>query len=289
MPRSNRTMRARATNVGLALALAMAPAQVAGVSGLEGTIEGDRHWTGLELVGPEVMQISPKDEAQAGAISAAIQFAMDHPHDTSYPWVDESREVIQLSATSDAGMNLLTPLAAAQPTEHAVRKVERSLAEMEQLAYEVSRVRGSGMAGEEVIFRTEPDWKNNRIILVVSDVHDGLFKFLADTFGTEALAVRVDPDVRPAHADDSRQADVNPFTGGARLWTSGCTDAFSWVNGSLWEGMLTAAHCHPANGQTRQDHAGHDDGRGYLQQLATRRGDCPLSRVKRAARGRGID
>ncbi len=82
--------------------------------------------------------------------------------------------------------------------------------------------------------------------MTVSQVHDELFKELAARFGTEALAIRVDANAGNAMTNvDTRQNDKSPFYGGADLYQPSCSDAFAWVNGSLWEGMLTAAHCAP--------------------------------------------
>ncbi len=243
-------VRRRLMRVGLALTLVAVMLSVEQSHAVMDAIDEERHWTGLALVGLEPMQLTPRDEAQAIAIGAALDFAMDHPEDVGYPWVDDSGTVLELSQASDRGLDLLEPFAAQLTTPHRVRQVEHSLGELERLGLEITSVRGSGVAGEELIYTTEPDWQNSRIIVTVSEVHDELFKVLAERFGTEALAVRVNPNVQKAESNISRQADVNPFTAGSRIFTSGCTTAFSWANGSAWEGVLTAAHCHSTVGQT---------------------------------------
>ena len=216
------------------------------------TTADEVHWTGLRLVGPEVMQITPRDEVQAMAVSAAIDFAIAHPNDVSFPWVDASGEMIQLSAATDVGEQLLLPLASALPTPHEVRRVSQSFGDLEQLKFAVSLLRGSGIEGGELIWRLEPDWKNSRVIVTVSEANDGLFQELVQRFGTQAVAVRVDPDVARAISLDSRQLDLNPFNGGARYYTpSECSVAFSWANGTLWQGMLTAGHVSRMAAQSR--------------------------------------
>ncbi len=76
------------------------------------------------------------------AISAALDFAMDHPEDVAYPWVDETGEVLQLSSASDKGDELLQPIADLLPTPHEVRHAPRSMAALDRIAYDVTLVLG---------------------------------------------------------------------------------------------------------------------------------------------------
>ena len=78
-------------------------------------------------------------------------------------------------------------------------------------------------------------------------MHDGLLFELAARLGTSGIAVAIDPHagvMSPATRDN----DASPFYGAAKLASPGCSVAFSWTNGSLWQGMLTAGHCLPSGG-----------------------------------------
>ena len=251
MPARTRSRPALTRDVRIALwvALTWVVSVPAPARGIDPQAES-RHSTGLALVGLESIQVRPRDEPQALAISAALQLAMDHPADVGYPWVDSTGLVLQLSAASDHGRELLEALPEWELAT-TVRDVPRSYGELEQLKYDVSRLRGSGIDGEETIYQVEPDWKHSRVILTVDQAHDGLLAEIAKRFGTEAVAVRVNPDEPKAMANPSRNNDLNPFNGGARIVAPlGCTAAFSWKNGDLWQGMLTAGHCAPEVGLT---------------------------------------
>jgi hypothetical protein len=242
-PFGSRRLKGGAALICLILALGQTPSD--SVRAVD-AVDEERHFTGLPIVGPEVNQIAPRDEAQARAVSAALDFALGNPDDAAYPWVDDTGEVIILSAASDRGLDELEQLAPNLLVPHEVRRVQRSLASLDQIAYEVTQLEVSGIEGGETILRTEPDWKNNRIIVTVRAQHDVLFEQLAIRFGTQALAIRVSPDEPVLTRDDTRQTDVTPFTGGANLVApGGCSDAFSWKNSVHWEGMLTAGHCAP--------------------------------------------
>ncbi len=214
--------------------------------------DGSRHWTGIALVGSEMLQIRPANNAQALTVSAALQFAMDHPHDVGFPWLDTASETLELTAVTDHGRELLAAIPVKGDQRQSVRFGARSYGELEQIGNEVTTIRGSGVPGEELIHMTEPDWKNGRLIVTVSQLHDGLMEVLAKRFPQDSIAVRVDSEVPKAMADDPRSDDRSPFSGGARTVAPGsCSNAFAWRNGSLWEGMLTAAHCTPNGGTVR--------------------------------------
>lgn len=85
--------------------------------------------------------------------------------------------------------------------------------------------------------------------MTVSDLSDTLLAEIAKRFGTEAVAVRFDLDIRPA-TPTGRQDDNSPFYGGADIRPPGttCTSGFPWRNGTLWQGRLTAGHCAPNGG-----------------------------------------
>ncbi len=105
------------------------------------------------------------------------------------------------------------------------------------------------MPDADLIYRTEPDQQNNRIIITVSDSSDPLMSTLAARFGTELIAVRV-KGPQPQASSLSRDVDYSAFWGGARFTTAStmCTTGFAWNVGSGVSGMLTAAHCASTGG-----------------------------------------
>ena len=121
-----------------------------------------------------------------------------------------------------------------------------SIADLDRIAYEVTELRGAVKDGQ-LIFMTEPDELNNRIIVTLSEMSDSLMWTLSSRFGAESVAVRVDPAVAFMTTSSNRQSDNSPFYGGADIRLQGheCTSGFPWRNGSLWQGMLTAGHCGP--------------------------------------------
>jgi hypothetical protein len=125
----------------------------------------------------------------------------------------------------------------------ALRSGLRSIADLDRIAFEVTQLRGSVPDGD-LIFRTEPDELNNRIIVTITSISDRLLEEIATRFGTDAVAVRVDPEVA-AVTPTGRQDDASPFYGGSDIRPPGkiCSSGFAWRNGSLWQGILTAGHC----------------------------------------------
>lgn len=68
-----------------------------------------RHATGLALVGLESIQLRPRDEAQALAISSALQFATEHPADIGYPYnMVQGHQLGQCPVDGDSGAPVFT-------------------------------------------------------------------------------------------------------------------------------------------------------------------------------------
>lgn len=89
---------------------------------------------------------------------------------------------------------------------------------------------------------TTQDDEHNRVLIVVDRRSDALFSALAARYGTEIIAIRIEPN--PGFRAIGRQDDVTPFYGGAAITTSthGCTTGFSFLRGSSGV-MVTAGHC----------------------------------------------
>jgi hypothetical protein len=216
-----------------------------------GNLAVERHASGIEIVGPEVMQAIPADEKQAIAMSEALLFMSDHPNDIGYPRLEPATGALEISSASDQAASLVaTELAPLIPdTPNTMRTVEFSYADLVGVSDAIIELIRSGADGFELVWEIEPDHVNNRLIINISAVDDSLLADLHKRFG-DAVAVRV-ADRPKTSPGDSRQNDPSPYYGGAQVRSpSGgtCSDAFTWTNGSLWSGVLTAAHCAPSGG-----------------------------------------
>jgi hypothetical protein len=208
---------------------------------------------GIALVGPEAIQVRPADEEQASAFNAALELAYAHRDDLGYPWLDAASGVLELSFATGLGetvaANAVDRLSASGLTVR-LRPAPASVAELDALADKVTRLNAAGVPGADRIWMTEPDQKNNRIIVTVSEAPDDLLDALAARFGTERIAVRIQP--RESGSAGSRDTDASPFWGGALITTRqsipggeirlNCTTGFAWNAGGQ-AAMLTAAHC----------------------------------------------
>jgi hypothetical protein len=208
-----------------------------------------RDASGIELV-TEITQGRPTSEQQAQAFDDAMQFAIAHPKDVGYPWIDPASNTLELSAATDTGTTLLSAVQDAVLGPHRIRDVSFSYAQLEEIKHEVTTLAVAGVTDAELIYETAPDHLNNRVIITVSRLSEDLLKELAARYGTEAIAVRIDPDNLMA-GSASRQTDVSPFYGGARINIPGggwCSDGFPWyILGTTYQ-MLTAGHCVPNGG-----------------------------------------
>lgn len=202
---------------------------------------------GVEIVGPEVLQARPANEKEAVAFDEALQFAMDHPDEVGYPWIDPDTRALQLSAARDTTNDELAAFAKVHAPA-TIRQVTHSYAELQGIAFEITKLNRPNDGARGLIYRIEPDERDNRLIVTIDRLDTALIAELGERFGADALAVRVDESI--PRAGSMRTGDVSPFWGGAWINTpvGYCSDAFSWKNGTLWDGMLTAGHCAPYGG-----------------------------------------
>ncbi|GIW19758.1 MAG: hypothetical protein KatS3mg065_0054 [Chloroflexota bacterium] len=130
---------------------------------------------GIALVGPEAIQVRPADEDQANAFNAALELAYAHREDLGYPWLDSASGVLELSFATGLGETVaagaVDGLSAGGRTVR-LRPAPASIAELDALADAVTRLNAAGVPGADRIWMTEPDQKNNRIIVTVSDAPD---------------------------------------------------------------------------------------------------------------------
>jgi hypothetical protein len=186
---------------------------------------------------------------------------MAHPVDLGYPWIDPATGLVQFSAATDLGRELLASRIAAAAQEDVsatIRHASRSIADLNAVREGVISLAAEGVPGAEFIAMTEPDEVNGRIVITVSDMSDELMAELAERFDPASIAVRLIAGFRPEASTGGRRADTSPFYGGARIYTPDytCSSGFSWsvVLTADVPGMLTAGHC-VANGGAVSAHS----------------------------------
>jgi len=204
---------------------------------------------GIALVS-SLQSAKPETEAQAQALSDALDFAESHPDDVGYPWIDPSSKDLVLSTASAAGVDLVDQFADDLKVPHSVRHVSFSFGKLETTKHEVTTLMSAGIPGADLIYMAGPDAETNRVVIVVSAPNEPLFKALADRFGTEAVEVRIDASMRGAQPTFDRQHDISPFWGGASIQSAACSDGIPWQIGSS-RGLLTAAHCFSSGGSAK--------------------------------------
>jgi hypothetical protein len=238
-------------------------------------------------------------DTQNQAFSDAWVFAMDHPDDVGYPWIDPTTNEVVLSYASAAGLEVLKQWSTGVPVATSLRSVKFSVGRLETIKHEAISLRLNDVPGAENIVMTAPDEKANRVVITVSAASLQLFSNLADRYGTEAIAVRLDPSFGVS-TPNSRLYDYSPFWGGARIYAPTenryCSDSFSWHVGSAsGNAILTAAHCVWDGGSIRigdtnspivgtvqsgtEENWKHGVGTVYYQGQTTYRGDAALIRL----------
>jgi hypothetical protein len=125
----------------------------------------------------------------------------------------------------------------------AITPARASIAELDAIADDATRLVDAGLPNANLVWMTEPDQMNNRVVITVSKLDDALMSALASRFGTALIAVRVRAGGPAAAAN--RDSDAPAFWGGAYFTTStgkACTTGFAWNAGDAGD-MITAAHC----------------------------------------------
>lgn len=205
---------------------------------------------GVAIIGDAPIQVHGLSESEAMAFDQALDFALANPDDLGYPWIDPAVGVLELAAVNDRGVRLAqdADFKVADDVATRVTETNASVAQLQAIAEQVTHLVEEGLADSELIYMTEPDQRDNLIVITTSKQSDALMKALADRFDPAMIGVRVRA-IDGVAGSDSRASDAPPFWGGAKLNTpSGyCTTGFAWSVGSV-AAMLTAAHCAPSGG-----------------------------------------
>lgn len=200
----------------------------------------------MDIVGPDPLQFRASSEDEALAFHQLLTFATEHADDFGYPRSAADHKSFELAIATNKGAALLNDVATNQlASGFSVSSVpaRASIRQVTDLANEIIDFGRDGVAGGELIWKTEPDQINNRVIVTVYKRDSGLFATLAERYG-DLIAVRIE-DAGFADSHVNRDSDAPAFWGGA-YWASstgkGCSTGFAWSTGS-GSAMITAAHC----------------------------------------------
>lgn len=211
-----------------------------------GVAAGQFDTSGLELVGPDAIQAHPQNESEAIAFDAALGLALKDPKNYGYPWIDADTGSLEISVVNEAGRASALAAESSLPVSNLTVKITEaraSVAQLDKIADDVTYLLADGVTAADLIWKTEPDQNDNRVIITVRKLDPQLMKVLAVRFGTSLIAVRV-RDGGSAGAVN-RDSDSPPFWGGAYMTTStgkACSTGLAWT-ASGKSAMLTAAHC----------------------------------------------
>ena len=167
-----------------------------------------RHVSGLVIVGPLPRCVAPPFEPVAKAYSDARMLAEAYPNAFGYPWGDQTKRELVISLASADGERLARSWMASGATITSgvksvvlpppavpvrIRTVTRSHAQLATLEDDIIAFTRAGAPDARAIHSFGPDDEHDRIVIEVDHLSDALATALAARFGTDAIAVRVDP------------------------------------------------------------------------------------------------
>lgn len=265
-------------------------------------VSGERRdASGVVLLEPESRRTSqPMPEGTAQTLHDAFTYAEKHPDAVGYPWVDRGSGAVHVDGVGEAGADVARKF---QPSrrgaEVRTRQVPRSFAALNRIKDESIDLTSGQLPGADSIVSTQIDGESGRVVIETRSASPAFLKGLAARYGTDAIAVRHDPNLPVLEAQSgSRRNDRSPFYGGAQISVPGgfiCSSGFSW-NVSTSYYMLTAGHCVPGGGGVRaRDYLGwvyqytrenwrNGVGTVYLRGQSAYRGDLALIKVTSGSR-----
>lgn len=181
-----------------------------------------RHETGIAVLPPlDPRDLTPLDDRLARAWSDARELADQNPDVLGPPWVDRVAGQLVVSLVDGRGHDVVRswitagaaregnkpapPLAAPQVPVR-IRDVQRSIADLRRIQDELTRPEPAGYRGESRIWAVWIDEQLDRVAFETDRLNPDLLAAIARTYGTEAVAVRVD-------------ARAGPFPQAAGSWT----------------------------------------------------------------------
>ena len=165
---------------------------VVACDGTEASPSANVDATGILLVGvgEQVQGGGPATEALKMAYSDAIVLAEANGNDLGYPWVDASGMFV-VSAVTPHGRDLIRAARIVVP--YRVRDVTHGAGELRRILDDATFLGSRGVPGAELIYRTVPDHRDNRALIVIGSMSRPLLEYLAAHYPIDALAIQVDP------------------------------------------------------------------------------------------------
>lgn len=172
---------------------------------------------------------APVYEPLNKAHSDALLVAESHSNELGYPWADHVRRELIISVTGPAGEEVARAWLSSGATYTApsvakstflpppsvpvhMRTVPRSYAQLGKLMDDIIDATRAGLADGNAIRSIGADGEHDRVVIEVQYLTDALATALASRFGTEAIAIRVDPTSGPTsltgRALDVRSVDL---------------------------------------------------------------------------------
>jgi hypothetical protein len=124
--------------------------------------------------------------------------AEENPASFGYPWPDAATGELVPSPTSSQEDQIIAAWVsrstAAKGVSRRTRSVNRTWGELEALKHDATFLVQAGVPDAKLIYMSEPDFRENRVIVTVEKLSDQLMTALAARYGTAAIAVRVEPN-----------------------------------------------------------------------------------------------
>jgi hypothetical protein len=199
-----------------------------------------------QWTGPSPYQFGAKNDKEADTYNRAYDEAMKNPNDLGYPWLDTATGKLTRRGITAKGLSLAESSVTTMGLDAGHQEIasgKASIAKLDAIADQAIQMRGAGVPGNNLIWRTWPDQLHSRVIITISELNEDLLAHLASVFGTDLIAISVMPG-GPGE-QDSRNQDSTRFWGGAEFYSgvADCTTGFSWWVATGVYGMLTAGHC----------------------------------------------
>jgi hypothetical protein len=153
-----------------------------------------RHPSGLALAPGRGPCHASIDDRLGLAYDRAYRFAEAHADDLGYPWDDRGNFTLVLSAVTPVGQALAQQWSGlGWEVPIRIRTVTRSFALLEQIKHDVIDIARLPLPGSGDIRFTTGDSERNRVIVGVQRLTDEVAGAIVARYGTEAVAVQVDP------------------------------------------------------------------------------------------------
>jgi hypothetical protein len=201
----------------VALVLAVTPALVAAWA-LPASADGpeQHHPSGLVLLPPRdiaaIVRQGPMPEPLARAWSDARLLAEQNPDVLGHPWADRAKGELVIAVVNPQGEAIArswmargAAQAVSKPTPRLLpptvavrfRTTEHSFRQLETIQHEAIGKGAAGYNGDNRIWSSGVEEEHQRVVLETDRVVDPFLFALAKKYGSEVIAVRVDPHAGP--------------------------------------------------------------------------------------------